>query len=213
MVGKILNKIPEEILHQDLERYRQMALSLGATDSKIITTDKILIDERVRAKCEYPKCLFYGTSANCPPYTMDLDLARKIVNKFKYAVFSRLEVPSTEVAGYEARDKKWDRPSQIENRKIVSKIESQAFFDGYYLAMGFVDGPCKKAFCPDKECTALIPGQSCSHPLKSRPAMEGVGMDVFAMATEVGWEVYPIAASLSPDLVPFGSKFGLILIY
>ena len=144
---------------------------------------------------------------------MGLDLARKIVQSFEYAVFSRLEVPSTQVAGYEARDKKWDRPSQIKNREIVSKIESEAFFDGYYLAMGFADGPCKKAFCPDKECTALIAGQSCRHFLRSRPAMEGVGMDVFAMATKVGWDVYPVAASLTPDLVPFGSKFGLILIY
>lgn len=213
MVRKILEKVPEERLHQDLERYRKMAISLGATDAKILTTDKIVIDERVLAKCEYPKCPFYGTSANCPPYTMGPDLARKIVQRFEYAVFSRLEVPSTKVAGYEARDKKWDRPSQIKNREIVSKIESEAFFDGYYLAMGFADGPCKKAFCPDKECTALIAGQSCSHPLRSRPAMEGVGMDVFAMATKVGWDVYPVAASLTPDLVPFGSKFGLILIY
>lgn len=213
MVRKIEKEISEEILHQDLEKYRQFALNLGATDAKIITTSEIVIDERVRAKCEYPKCLYYGSSANCPPYTMNLDLVRKIVSKFKYAIFTRLKVPSDQVAGYEAREEKRDRPSQIKNREIVSKIESEAFFDGYYLSLGFADGPCKKAFCPDKECSALIPGQSCRHPLRSRPAMEGVGMDVFIMATKVGWDVYPIATSLLPSQVPFGSKFGLILVH
>jgi predicted metal-binding protein len=213
MVRKILKTIPRKILTEDLERYRQLAINLGATDAKIITTNEIMIDERVRAKCEYPRCLYYGSSANCPPYTMNLDLVRKIVRKYKYAIFTRLEIPSDQVAGQDARDEKRDRPSQIKNREIVSKIESEAFFDGYYLALGFADGPCKKAFCPDKECSALIPGQFCRHPLRSRPAMEGVGMDVFAMATRIGWDVYPIAASLSPSQVPFGSKFGLILVH
>ena len=44
-----------------------MALKLGFTDAEIISTDMILIGERVRAKRIYPKCAGYGTSANCPP--------------------------------------------------------------------------------------------------------------------------------------------------
>ena len=49
MVRKILVSVPDEVLQKDLEKYRQRAIELGATDAKIITTDKILIDERVRA--------------------------------------------------------------------------------------------------------------------------------------------------------------------
>ena len=51
MVRKIVEKVPDELLQQDLEKYRRRALEIGATDAKIITTDIILIDERVRAKC------------------------------------------------------------------------------------------------------------------------------------------------------------------
>ncbi len=97
--------------------------------------------------------------------------------------------------------------------EIISKIESQAFFDGYHLALGFACGPCKKFFCDKKECSALIPGQPCRHPLRARGSMEGVGMDVFTMATKAGWDVYPIGASIDPSEVPFGAVFGIVFIY
>ena len=212
MVRKFLEKVPEKLSRSDLKSYRQMAVELGATDAKIITSDIIVIDERVRAKCMYPKCPFYGTNANCPPHGMDLDLARKVAERFKYGVFIRLEVPSEDIAGKEARKKRLFRRSMLKIREIVSKIESQAFLDGYHLALGLGEGPCKAAFCAEKECQALTPGQGCRHPLKASASMEGIGMDVFTMATRVGWEIYPISSSIKPPQVPFGNKLGLILI-
>ena len=94
MVRKIVEAVPEEVLQQDLEKYRQRAIELGATDAKIITTDMISIDERVRAKCIVPLCSNYGTSANCPPHTMDLDFIREVVKNFQCAIFYMTRVPS-----------------------------------------------------------------------------------------------------------------------
>ncbi len=62
MVRKMLADIPDELVHQDLEKFRQLAIDLGATDAKVVTTDMVIIDERVRAKCIYPKCHWYGTN-------------------------------------------------------------------------------------------------------------------------------------------------------
>ena len=213
MVRKILEQVPLEVLQQDLEKYRQRAIELGATDARIITTDMVLIDERVRAKCIYPKCQHYGTNANCPPYAMDLDLLRKIVSNFHYAIFIKIEVPSEEVAGPEARERRLAIRSAIKNHEIVSKIEAEAFYDGYYLAVGFAGGSCKRSFCPNEECNALVLGQGCRHPRRARSAMEAVGMDAYLMATNVGWDIYPIGASISPAEVPHGTKLGVVLIY
>jgi predicted metal-binding protein len=213
MVRKILETVPDEMLQQDLEKYRQRAIELGATDAKIISTDMIIIDDRVRAKCIYPKCRGYGTNANCPPYAMELDQARKTVNGFKYAIFMKTEIPSELIAGSEARDKTLFVPAARNNQEIVSKIEAEAFFDGYHLALGFAGGSCKRVFCPDTECAALLPGQPCRHPLRARSAMEAVGMDAFTMAAKVGWDIYPIGASTSPAEVPHGTRLGLVLIY
>ena len=104
MVRKIVEKVSDEVLQQDLEKYRQRALELGATDAKLITIDMVVIDERVRAKCSIPLCASYGRSVNCPPYTMELEQMRKVVNEFRYAIFSKLEVPVEKITGPEAMD-------------------------------------------------------------------------------------------------------------
>jgi len=210
MVRKIVERVADEQLQKDLEKYRQRGLELGATDAKIITTDNILIDERVLAKCTYPKCPGYGTNINCPPYAMGLDLVRKVVNNFAYAIFVKLEVPSEEIAGAEARDRNLTAPARRKIAEIVSKIEAEAFFDGYHLTLAFGTGSCKGIFCPDTECSALVPGQPCRHPLRARCAMEGAGMDAFTMAAKVGWDIYPIGASISPSEVPCGLRLGLV---
>ena len=213
MVRKIVEKVSDEVLQRDLEKYRQTAIELGATDAKIITTDMILIDERVRAKCIYPKCHFYGTNIHCPPYAMDLELVTKIVNNFHYAIFSWFKVPSKALAGHGDKDMRERLRTQRKNHELVSKIEAEAFYDGYHLALGFAGGSCKRVFCPDTECAALLPGQPCRHPLRARSAMEAVGMDAFTMAAKVGWDIYPIGASSSPAEIPHGTFLGLVLIY
>ena len=212
MVRKVLESIPYEVLQKDLEMYREHAIALGATDAKIITADMVIIDERVRAKCMVPLCNSYGACASCPPHAMDIDTTRKLVNRFQYAIFMKLEVPSEQVAGLEAETKKLTAPSRNKMNKLVTQIESKAFSDGYYLAVGFTVGACKSAYCPEIECSALVSGQGCSHPLKARSSMEAVGMDAFKMSAKVGWDVYPIGRTTSPSDVPAGLRLGLVLI-
>lgn len=212
MIRKIVEKVPEEILKQDLERYRQQAIELGATDAKVITTDMVVVDDRVRIKCIYPKCSWYGTNRHCPPYAMELDQTRKMVNSFKYAIFVRQVGLTGNYAGERTPEqyKACLRDSKMQC-DILGGIESQAFYDGYYLAVGFGSGPCKRLFCPNEDCAALKPGQGCKHPLYARSAMEGVGMDAYLMATKVGWDIYPIGRS--PSTAPHANRLGIVFIY
>jgi predicted metal-binding protein len=210
---KIVEKVPDDVLQADLRKYRERALELGATDAKIITTSMVLIDERVLGKCRNPPCTNYGNNINCPPHAMAPDLMRKIVNNFSYAVFTMTKVPSEQVAGPEAREKKLNTISQRKNHDMVSEIESQAFFDGYHLAMAFADGSCKSVFCANNDCSAIVPGQGCRFALRARASMEAVGMNAFKMAAIAGWDIYPITASISPSAVPHATKLGLVLIY
>lgn len=213
MVRKIVETVPEEVLQRDLEKYRQMAIELGATDAKIITTDVIVIDERVRAKCIIPLCRNYGTSPNCPPNAIDLDFTRKIVKNFSYAIFFMLRVPSQELTNPDFREKKAGVRSSVQQSKTANKIESEAFYDGYYMATAFGSGPCQPYLCPGKECAAMVPGQHCRHPLMARQSMEAVGIDAFLMAAKVGWDIYPIGGSSSASEIPYGTRLGLVLIH
>ena len=210
MVRKIVDKVPTEVLMADLERYRQEAIKLGATDAKIITGDEVIIDERVRMKCMYPKCNLYGTNANCPPYSATPAETREIVKKYRYAIFCTVETPPEGVLG---TDTAFITSFRRKMGEVISKIEAMAYYDGYYFAMGCTGGACKQAYCNDIECSALEPGQACRMALKARASMEAVGIDAFLMATKVGWKVYPAGASLKAADIPCGRRLGLVLIY
>ncbi len=208
---KITVRVPDDVLKKELEeKYRPRAIELGATDAKVIEADMVSIDERVIAKCVYPKCGSYGTSANCPPYAMDIDRVRKVIEKYRCALFIWIKVPSEDIAG--TVDLKKVAPWLRLLHEIICRIEAEAFYDGYKLALGFSGGPCKLAFCPGTDCSALVPGKACRHPLRARSAMEAVGIDVMDLAAKVGLEVYPIGASVSPEDVPHGMRFGIVFI-
>ena len=213
MVRKIVERVPSEQLEKDLEKYRRQALELGVTDAKIIPSESVIIDERVRAKCMFPRCSRYGTNAHCPPHAMDVEQTKKLIKKYRFGIFTRLEVPPEFMAGAEAKEKKPYLPANKKTYEIISRIEAEAFYDGYYLAVAFGPGSCKGIFCEDVECQALSAGMPCRVPLKARASMEGMGMDVYAMATKAGWDIYPIGAATSPCEVPFGAAYGLVLIY
>jgi predicted metal-binding protein len=212
MVRKFQEPIPEEQLLKDLEKYRIRAIALGATDAKIIPSDAVIIDERVRAKCLYPKCESYGTNANCPPYAPGLEEIRELVKRYRYAILFKLVTPPEALAGPIAKKTQSATPYGLKRHEIVGILEAEAFQDGYHLALGFGGGSCKGYFCPTQECTAIKVGQGCRHPLKARAAMEAMGMDVYTMIKRVGWDIYPIGERTPPSEVPFGLLVGIVLI-
>jgi predicted metal-binding protein len=213
MTRKILEHVPEAQLQADLEKYRKRAIELGASDAKTIGMDDVIIDERVLAKCVYPKCPGYGTNVNCPPHAMSLDDTRKLISRFSHAVFVKIDVPSEHTAGKQAIEKNLGSPYRRQISEIIAKLEAEAFHDGYHLALAFGSGSCKALLCPDKECDVLVPGKGCPHRLKARSPMEAVGMDVYTMAVRAGWDIYPIGDATDPSAVPYGLRLGLVLIY
>jgi len=199
-------------LRTDSEKYRLKALELGASDAKIVPASKVVVDERVRLKCAVPRCHLYGESANCPPYTITPDEMRKVIRKYKCAVLFKIDVtPKCDFVD----DEQWHTAHIAHQRKsheIASLIEGLAFNDGYYFATGFAAGGCKTALCGGQICQFLDSGR-CRFPLKSRPSMEGVGIDVYNLATKVGWDIYPIGIrDVDPDSVGCAISVGMVLV-
>jgi predicted metal-binding protein len=206
MTRQISDNIPAELLQADLESFCRKALEMGATRAEIITTDKVIIDERVRAKCLNPKCPTYGTCGNCPPYAPDLDFIRKVVAKYRYALFILTRFPTGPAEPEKSHPLAIS--GGLKSHEIIAKVEAAAFHAGYYLAMGLGAGSCKPVFCVDAVCS-VIKGEGCRQGLKARYSMESWGMDAFLMAARAGWEVYPGGEG---D-VPFMVTMGLVLVY
>jgi predicted metal-binding protein len=87
-----------------------------------------------------------------------------------------------------------------------------AFYDGHYFAIGFGAGSCRHTFCGlMKNCQALE-GEKCRHSLIARPSMEAVGIDVYKMVSQAGWDIYPIGSNAKPEDMPKGTLAGIIIV-
>ncbi len=210
---KISAETCEDRLKKDLEAYRKLAIETGASDAKVISARDVKVDERVILKCMIPRCYSYGESPNCPPHTPSAETMRKAIARYEYAVFFKVDVKPVEDFAHPQQWHKGHIRHYTKVFEIVGAVEAKAFNDGYYLAMGFAAGTCKAALCNGLICQFLDSGR-CRQPLKARPSMEAVGMDVFDLATKVGWDVYPLGyKKADPKLVPCASACGIIFIH
>ena len=210
-VRKIAVDMYEDRLPQDLERYRDLALKLGATRAKIVKSEDIPVDERVTLKCQIPRCFGYGVSAHCPPNTMKPAELHDLLQKYRWAVFFIKEVPPEVIVRDKATIKERVAAYQ-EVYKIVNELESAAFYDGHYLAFGFAAGSCRHTFCGQQEGCLAMEGKKCRFSLKSRPSMEAVGIDVYHMAAQAGWDIYPIGSDAKPEDMPKGTLAGIVIV-
>ena len=209
-LGKVVGG---ETLRADLERYRELALESGASGAAIIPASDVTIDERVRLKCVVPRCLRAGETPNCPPYAPDLDLVRRALSRFSWAILFKCDVEPLDdyVPGRGATkaEKRHTLSFHQKSGEVVSVLERQAYKDGYHLAMGFGGGSCKDYLCQGMICQFLDSGR-CRFPHRARPAMEAMGIDVVALINKVGWEAYALLDDLS--VVPCAITVGIVFI-
>ncbi len=214
-LAKRSNKIIEDVISN--------AKSDSTGHAKLITTDKIVLDPRVRWKCRIPVCFGYGMTLNCPPHSPTTEEMRGIVDSYKHALLVSFYPPVKNhvFPGYLTQA---HGDVNLLN-EMVTKIEAEATYLGYYLAMGFKGGPCvgcgflspeyvvdlnkgkKTPLCPS------LDGQMCSQYLRARPALEAVGVDVFATVINCGEkDPYIINPQHPAESVPYVGWHGIVLI-
>jgi predicted metal-binding protein len=94
----------------------------------------------------------------------------------------------------------------------VSELESMAFYDGHYLAFGLGAGSCRHTFCGQQENCQAMEGKRCRFSLLARPSMEAVGIDVYKMVAQAGWDIYPIGSGAKPGNIPKGTLAGIVIV-
>ncbi len=198
-------------LSDNLETYRLKALEMGADQARVIPAEAILVDERVVLKCRIPRCFGYGVCANCPPHTLRPAALKELLKSYRWAVLFIKEVPPEVIVRDKATIK--ERVAAYQQVfQIVSQLESLAFYDGHYLAFGLGAGSCKSTFCGQEETCAALEGKRCRFSLIARPSMEAVGLDVYKMVTQAGWDIYPIGSGAQPEDAPQGTLAGLVIV-
>ena len=210
MIDKITLDDDPAALKRNLDLYVKLALDSGASAATVVPTAQIVVDERVIMKCRFPLCTEYGSCMNCPPNTGTIADMRDRIMLYGYAIVLKLDVPGERIAGTAARG-----DEGVEDLKklcqIISNVESAAFYDGYYFATGFSSASCHFVWCRGLDCQAIT-GKGCRHRARAYTSMEAVGVDVFRLAASLGWNIYPIGMSATADIIPHGSRYGMVLV-
>lgn len=209
-----LGKMPDEkAVQADLERYRALAVELGASDAVVIPANHVVVDERVRLKCTIPRCTRAGETPNCPPYAPDLETVRRAVALYSWAVLFKCDVaPIEDYVPGRGTTRAEQRQVLLFHKKgseVVCALERQVYKDGYHLAMGLGGGSCKDYLCQGMLCQFLDSGR-CRFPQRSRPAIEAMGIDVMRLLNYAGWSAYALLDDLSK--VPCGVTVGMVFV-
>jgi predicted metal-binding protein len=209
-------------LLESLEMIMEKARELGASDAIVIPAAEVVVSERVWMKCLVPRCrgLEDGGTPYCPPNTPKPEFMRKTFSQYGWAVLFKRDIENIEdhVPTSEADI---DRLHAIEKStggyhdktmEIVGRLESYAQSQGFYLAMGFGGGTCKITLCKGAVC-GVVQNGTCRFPLKARPSMEAVGIDVFDLCGKVGWYTCMIR-KVEPDLsvIPCAVSVGILFV-
>lgn len=169
-----------------------LARALGATHVKLISTKDVVVDERVRLKCQVPRCANYDRHLLCPPRAMDVDEFRKVLRAYRTAILVQIE-PRPRSRGNGRGKLSEDRgiaatemtdPEELAKRLhwLVESLEAAAFSEGFYLAAGLIADDCK--LC--ERCADARKGELCRHPFRARPSMQAMGIDVVRTCKNAG---------------------------
>jgi len=144
-----------------MEKYIELAKSLGASNVVAVTPDEIVFDSRSLLKCMFG-CSDWGKGCTCPSRAGALSPGEyeEMLRRYKTVLI----IHST--------DKKIAQKASYE-------VECEAYLDGDALAFSMSD--C--AICADCAGRSDI---ACRNVKMARPAFHSVGIDVFSTVRRLG---------------------------
>lgn len=196
----------------------EKAVEFGATRAIPILAQNVFVDPRAKYKCFIPICRRLGTNLCCPPFSPSVDEIIRLRDSYQSALLIQCAGKPEEFT-YEATARGAQLKYYLRLNNIVSAIESLAQKEGYYLAIGFGGGHCKicgHGIDPEIKCAGVVGGRPhwnrCRYPLRARPAVESVGIDVFRTARKAGIAASFHGITSEVEKVPTGSTFGVVFI-
>lgn len=162
-----------------MEKYLRLVKEKGADLAVVIDAKSVVTAAWTVYRCKYG-CDTYGKSHCCPPKTPTWKETQEMLDCFQRGILFR------------CHDMSLATPLAVELARAL-------FLDGYYKAIAFGSGPCKRC----KDCNP----ERCNFPAETVPSMEACGIDVFATARGNGMELHPLKEKGEVQ-----NHFGLVLV-
>ena len=180
----------------DFNELIESAIEKGASSSKLIKPEDIVVENWVRQKCQYG-CGGYARYFTCPPYSPSADETKKTMQAYKHALL-------VEFSNLQTGEK------QPNVHEIMYELERESFLNGFYKALAYAAGPCRicsSCVASEIENPNQFSKRKCLNPGKARPSMESCGIDVYQTARNAGYEIDVVRNTGDPY-----KRFGLLLI-
>jgi len=200
-----------------MHRLLKCIMSLGAVDAKIVTTDNVVVENRVVLKCRY-WCENFGANWSCPPFVPSPNEFRSILEEYEYAMIVkfissinlRQKATNSLTSPYETYSEElndlcthaykiWNEAKRIVHKNLL-KLEKFAFEKGFPFALALRPGSCNV-------CNKCDIEKPCIHPEKLRFSPEAVGVNLIKTLKNAGISLN-IPCSLEEPL----SLVGMLLI-
>jgi len=173
----------------------------GAYRAKVFSARLVVVDERVRLKCQIPLCPHYGRALTCPPNVPTVEEFRTALGLYRKALLLQTRSPlgkESEAYDREEAKKFFTAPGKMKEEgegdfksakdaaislhELINAVEGKAMALGFPYALGLIGGECM--LC--SECVGVDSGKACRRPFEARPSMEGVGIDVVRTSIKAG---------------------------
>lgn len=202
-------RIKENVLvdQNRLNQIKQLAIKLGASATKFISTRDILVEDVLAKLCQEPRCENYGLSAGCPPHVTGPSGFRELLKNYDQAIVFKLDVPSEILLSSERRD-----VFRLLH-EIAADLEQEFVRMGYLHSKGYAGGSCKQLFCQEhSDCRVIKDDGRCRNPGKATPSMSGYGINVEKLMQVAGWSMSWVNRGSDTELEPMATLCGLVLI-
>ena len=228
--------VPPQNLKKNLEKYRKLALNMGATDAKIVSTKDIPQDLRARyVGCLNPGCRWLNTNYHCPMVRVfPFEEMEEFFADYQYAIAFKVLPPVMDdspdvgkidldiyytLGGGEAPDKSMLARNIIRLRilsEMERRIRAAAYYDGYMMAAPIGSGPCLVTKCSDIGRCPVLKGGICRS-AEVQPVGSGCAfIDYFTLARRISWGEIQLGGNCAfPEDVPNPEQYyniGLVLI-
>ncbi len=167
------------------QKLLDFSIERGASRALWLPSSKVVVEERFASMCQSsPRCPSYGRAPGCPPHVMSPSSFRSVLNRYEWVLVFTRDVAADMLAGN----------GRVEVAKDIHEIaaatELAAVSFGFSQAQGIAAGSCKELFCPDDQaCRVLQADQPCRFPDRARSSVSGLGVNVSALCTTLGWEL------------------------
>lgn len=158
----------------DFEYLVVAALNGGADRAVLISTEQVVVDNRVRLKCRVPICKNYNHCLMCPPNTLTVEEFRGLLSQYSQALLLQIKAKGRSEADI--------IEAELQVQNLISDLETKALMAGNYFVAGFGAAHCR--LCP--ECVGVHSKEQCRHPFRARPSMEAVGIDIYQTSANSG---------------------------